>query len=565
MGVCARECPFRASLAAGKVGAERLVGRHRAEIDMLLADEGPAGTSDLARQDGARYASGSRRRAGSTSTSVIPRPATAPPGGLRRGAALGARQSLGPTKRCVYGISKRCPEAGRGSSAEADPGTPLRPSLHPRGDWFTALQISRGTCGLLAAPEALPKRRRRVQVAHQAGRFQSGGPMGGDELGRFTDSASGPCPAPARESRQTLDLPGALWASIVFDPRGPVPVRRRQRGTACGSSRSTARLPRRLPVYSEDTFPQAGAGRRADGGRHGARATVWARRRSGCTTWRRARPRCFRCRRKPRAPAPPTPPTRGPCSGWAFDEATLYASGWAGLRRWNLERESNELVAADVDFIAFLGPERRLALTGAPVPGRDPQTCRQLQTRDLVSGKTSAVGPPGVCVAASSAAVSGGIVAVPGPDGVLVGGLSGDADHLLVGHEGPVQAVAISPDGRWVATTGEDNTLRLWPMPDLAQPPLHTLPHDALVAKLKSLTNLRVVRDPESRPAGRSTSPRSPAGRTCRSGEGSVIPRSFGSPRCQSEELRLAGRRGIRRRRRGLRIPRDPSSRSPSG
>jgi hypothetical protein len=49
-----------------------------------------------------------------------------------------------------------------------------------------------------------------------------------------------------------------------------------------------------------------------------------------------------------------------------------------------------------------------------------------------------------------------------------------------------------------VASTGEDNTLRLWPMPDLSQPPLHTLPRDELIAKLKSLTNLRAVPDPEA-------------------------------------------------------------------
>lgn len=73
--------------------------------------------------------------------------------------------------------------------------------------------------------------------------------------------------------------------------------------------------------------------------------------------------------------------------------------------------------------------------------------------------------------------------------------------HLLVGHEGSVDCVAVSPDGRWVATSGEDNTLRLWPMPDLSNPPLHTLPHDELLAKLHPLTNLRVVRAPES-PAG---------------------------------------------------------------
>jgi hypothetical protein len=35
-------------------------------------------------------------------------------------------------------------------------------------------------------------------------------------------------------------------------------------------------------------------------------------------------------------------------------------------------------------------------------------------------------------------------------------------------------------------------------MPDLSKPPLHTLPHDELVKKLHSLTNLRAVRDDSS-------------------------------------------------------------------
>jgi WD40 repeat protein len=182
-----------------------------------------------------------------------------------------------------------------------------------------------------------------------------------------------------------------------------------------------------------------------------------------------------------------------------LDETTAYTSGWAGLRRWNLDKGTSERVAADIYVDGFLGPDRRLALTDAPMPGREAKSCRQLQTRDLVSGTTRAVGPPGVCL--GWAAGAGDIVAVPGPDGVLVGRLSSDAFHLLVGHEGPVERVAVSPDARWVATTGKDNTLRLWPMPDLSKPPLHTLPHDELLAKLQSLTNLRVVRAPES-PSG---------------------------------------------------------------
>ena len=72
--------------------------------------------------------------------------------------------------------------------------------------------------------------------------------------------------------------------------------------------------------------------------------------------------------------------------------------------------------------------------------------------------------------------------------------------HLLIGHEGPVTKVAISPDLKWIASSGQDETLRLWPMPDLDKPPLHTLPHDELLAKLDTLTNLRAVPDPESSP-----------------------------------------------------------------
>jgi hypothetical protein len=35
----------------------------------------------------------------------------------------------------------------------------------------------------------------------------------------------------------------------------------------------------------------------------------------------------------------------------------------------------------------------------------------------------------------------------------------------------------------------------------MTKPPLHTLPHDELLAKLRSLTNLRAVRD-EASPTG---------------------------------------------------------------
>jgi len=83
-------------------------------------------------------------------------------------------------------------------------------------------------------------------------------------------------------------------------------------------------------------------------------------------------------------------------------------------------------------------------------------------------------------------------------DVVRVGPVSGDQPHLLYGHEDGVTDIEVSPDGRWIASSSFDGTVRLWPMPDLSKPPLHILPHDELLSKLKSLTNLRVVRDEDS-------------------------------------------------------------------
>jgi hypothetical protein len=60
--------------------------------------------------------------------------------------------------------------------------------------------------------------------------------------------------------------------------------------------------------------------------------------------------------------------------------------------------------------------------------------------------------------------------------------------------------LAVSPDGRWIASAA-GSEIRLWPMPDLTKPPLHTLPLDQLLAKLHELTNLQVVAD-ETAPSG---------------------------------------------------------------
>ena len=90
--------------------------------------------------------------------------------------------------------------------------------------------------------------------------------------------------------------------------------------------------------------------------------------------------------------------------------------------------------------------------------------------------------------------VSGG-----GDDGIIrVGPASGGEPHWLVGHEGGVNQVAVSPEGRWIVSSGVDGTLRLWPMPDLDEPPLHKLPREEFLQILRAQTNLRVVAAPKS-------------------------------------------------------------------
>ena len=49
---------------------------------------------------------------------------------------------------------------------------------------------------------------------------------------------------------------------------------------------------------------------------------------------------------------------------------------------------------------------------------------------------------------------------------------------------------------RW--PLGVEGAVYLWPMPDLSKRPFHTVPYDELMARLKTLTNLRAVPDEDS-------------------------------------------------------------------
>jgi DNA-binding winged helix-turn-helix (wHTH) protein/WD40 repeat protein len=192
------------------------------------------------------------------------------------------------------------------------------------------------------------------------------------------------------------------------------------------------------------------------------------------------------------------------------DESTLYTAGDGGVRRWNLEMGSHEIVhEARPGYLMAMAfsPEQGTALVqerkmAVPTEGGTVQlldlTTGEMQARPEY-GEPSKVGLVFGGHLPFALDVSGEVAASGDGQGIVrVGRVSGGEPHLLVGHEGTVRFVAISPDRRWVASAGEDRTVRLWPMPDLSTPPLHTLSHDELLAKLRSMTNLRVVRDLES-------------------------------------------------------------------
>jgi WD40 repeat protein len=97
--------------------------------------------------------------------------------------------------------------------------------------------------------------------------------------------------------------------------------------------------------------------------------------------------------------------------------------------------------------------------------------------------------------------LTGKLVVTGSRDGtVRVGPATGEAPHLLLGHEGTVREIVADPEGRWIVSAGEDGTVRLWPLP-IEGKPFQTLPHDELLARLRSLTNFRVVPD-RSAPGG---------------------------------------------------------------
>ncbi len=173
----------------------------------------------------------------------------------------------------------------------------------------------------------------------------------------------------------------------------------------------------------------------------------------------------------------------------------LLAVGGGVARLWDLSTATNTVILNEVAD-AVLSRDGRLAFVETSagevkIVDFDRNTSTSIPALSTEGVLTGAFDPAG------SFAVTGDIQGV-----VRVVAVDGGGAHLLLGHEGPVFRVAVSDDGKRIASAGwDDGTIRIWEVPDLSETPPQELPFPRFVAGLKSFTNLRVVED-EKAPNG---------------------------------------------------------------
>jgi WD40 repeat protein len=181
-------------------------------------------------------------------------------------------------------------------------------------------------------------------------------------------------------------------------------------------------------------------------------------------------------------------------------DGSLLTAGDGGIKRWDLESGKSTTFLGGVGRWAALaasGDGRRVA---AVVGRQDGEFVSVIDAEiilfDMETGTRRSLPTHGARLTHAVALDATGERLVTGDasGAVSVRGATGQEPHLLLGHDGPVTDVAIASDGRWVVSASGAE-IRLWPMPDVSKPPLHTLPYAELMVKLRALTNLQVVED----------------------------------------------------------------------
>ncbi len=194
------------------------------------------------------------------------------------------------------------------------------------------------------------------------------------------------------------------------------------------------------------------------------------------------------------------------CESFQFaPNGVLYCASQGGVLRLEIPNDLSGTLSGENIYPASrarfaLSPDGRRLLVLAST-GHDPNTSvfEDLVLVDLTTGHRSRITTHGQRLFTAAFDPTGKIIVTGDVEGIVrVGLATGEEPHLLLGHRAQyVESLAVSPDGRWIASVGLDD-LFLWPMPDVKKPPLHILPHGELLRTLDSVTNLRVVPDPSS-------------------------------------------------------------------
>ncbi|HUL76202.1 MAG TPA: WD40 repeat domain-containing protein, partial [Vicinamibacteria bacterium] len=183
------------------------------------------------------------------------------------------------------------------------------------------------------------------------------------------------------------------------------------------------------------------------------------------------------------------------------DEGQLLAAvSDVGLVRFDLRDGKAHVLAPELasnpGYIGGVSRRHDFAI-GTNIVSESPRRGEAVRF-SLDGGTTKVLTSHGGLVRISALDPTDALVATGSMDGIVrVGPASGGEPYYYFGHEGVVPFVRFSPDGRWLASVGRDG-IRIWPVPDLAKPPFHTLPREELLARLRALTNLRVVSDATS-------------------------------------------------------------------
>ncbi len=169
---------------------------------------------------------------------------------------------------------------------------------------------------------------------------------------------------------------------------------------------------------------------------------------------------------------------------FSADGRHLISAG-SHIRIWDLEKGTSQALGKG-NRMALIRDGRRLLVSDSD----------GLRVQDLEEGSMERLPHHQADVIALDPSES--ILVRSVGDEVRVGPLAGGEPHRLLGHEGAINGLDVSPDGRWIASVGDDGVVRVWPMPDVTKPPFHTLPYDELLETLRKLTNFRAAPDPES-------------------------------------------------------------------